>query len=428
MVKMKDSGIEWIGEIPEKWKTVPIYTCTSEITQKNFDLKEKRALKFTYGNIVDKNNFNIDEDPALTQTASNYLVVKPNDIVINGLNLNYDFVTQRVGMVNNNGIITSAYIGIRPNQAAVIPKYLLYLFKTYDAEKAFHNMGGGVRKILNYSELKKEKVILPSVVQQRAIIEFLDKKCTEINDLSNQVKKEINALQKYRKAVITKAVTKGVNASLPMKNSGIEWLGNISNEAIVTKLKFILTSPMKYGANEAGIEYSSELPRYIRITDITTDSKLKKNNKLSLSKEQAREYILKDKTILFARSGGTVGKTFFYRENMGLAAFAGYLISANVDEEKACPEFVYYYTQSSPYEKWKDQIFSQATIQNIGADRYSNMPIPIFKKIDYQKKIVSYLNSKTKQIDKVIQLKQNQLALLSNYKNSLIFEYVTGKK
>lgn len=428
MVKMKDSGIEWIGEIPEKWKTVPIYTCTSEITQKNFDLKEKRALKFTYGNIVDKNNFNIDEDPALTQTASNYLVVKPNDIVINGLNLNYDFVTQRVGMVNNNGIITSAYIGIRPNQAAVIPKYLLYLFKTYDAEKAFHNMGGGVRKILNYSELKKEKVILPSVVQQRAIIEFLDKKCTEINDLSNQVKKEINALQKYRKAVITKAVTKGVNASLPMKNSGIEWLGNISNEAIVTKLKFILTSPMKYGANEAGIEYSSELPRYIRITDITTDSKLKKNNKLSLSKEQAREYILKDKTILFARSGGTVGKTFFYRENMGLAAFAGYLISANVDEDKACPEFVYYYTQSSPYEKWKDQIFSQATIQNIGADKYSNMPIPIFKKIDYQKKIVSYLNSKTKQIDKVIQLKQNQLALLSDYKNSLIFEYVTGKK
>ena len=169
MIKMKDSKIEWIGQIPENWKIIPIYTCTSEVTQKNSDLKEKRALKFTYGNIVDKTNFNIDEDSSLTQTASNYLVVKPNDIVINGLNLNYDFITQRVGMVKKNGIITSAYMGIRPNQDDIIPKYLLYLFKTYDAEKAFHNMGGGVRKILNYSELKKEKMILPSLLQQQNI-------------------------------------------------------------------------------------------------------------------------------------------------------------------------------------------------------------------------------------------------------------------
>ena len=206
-VLMKDSEIEWIGEIPESWETAPIYTCTSEITQKNSNLKEKRALKFTYGNIVDKNNFNIDKDPSLTKIASNYLVVKPNDIVINGLNLNYDFVTQRVGMVNNHGIITSAYIGIRSNQNKVIPKYLLYLFKTYDAEKAFHNMGGGVRKILNYSELKKEKIILPSLSEQKAIVSFLDVKILQIEKVILQKKRQLLLLSNYKKSLIFEYTT-----------------------------------------------------------------------------------------------------------------------------------------------------------------------------------------------------------------------------
>lgn len=207
MIKMKDSGIKWIGKIPENWETVPIYTCASEITQKNSDLKEKRALKFTYGNIVDKNNFNVDEDPALVETASNYLIVRPNDIVINGLNLNYDFVTQRVGMVNNHGIITSAYIGIRPNQEVIIPKYLLYLFKTYDAEKAFHNMGGGVRKILNYSELKKEKIILPSLSEQKAIVSFLDVKILQIEKVILQKKRQLLLLSNYKKSLIFEYTT-----------------------------------------------------------------------------------------------------------------------------------------------------------------------------------------------------------------------------
>lgn len=425
MVKMKDSGIEWIGEIPEKWKAVPIYTCTSEITQKNFDLKEKRALKFTYGNIVDKNNFNIDEDPALTQTASNYLVVKPNDIVINGLNLNYDFVTQRVGMVNNNGIITSAYIGIRPNQAAVIPKYLLYLFKTYDAEKAFHNMGGGVRKILNYSELKKEKVILPSVVQQRAIIEFLDKKCIEIDNTSIKIQKEINTLQEYRKSVITKAVTKGLDDNVPMKNSGYTWIGKMPEDWKLEKLKY-LTFKVQKGLSP---QYQAKGTTNI-ITQATfskgywDQSSVKKA--ITSYKDKKLNLVKKNDVLLATTGGGVLGKTYFLKKDTNYVASADVAFIRGNDKEVV--NKLIYYCLFINYDLLNGIMAQGSTNQlHLNIDRLRNFQLPIGS-IEKQQKIVNYLDEKTAQIDKLVTQKQQQLSFLSKYKNSLIFEYVTGKK
>lgn len=423
MVKMKDSGIEWIGEIPEKWKAVPIYTCTSEITQKNFDLKEKRALKFTYGNIVDKNNFNIDEDPALTQTASNYLVVKPNDIVINGLNLNYDFVTQRVGMVNNNGIITSAYIGIRTNQAAVIPKYLLYLFKTYDAEKAFHNMGGGVRKILNYSELKKEKVILPSVVQQRFIADFLDKKCADIDKLSEQIQREIEALQKYRKSVITNAVTKGLDDNVPMKDSGIDWIGKIPEDWKIIPLKYTIKNKTDVLKETTDPDFEF---LYVDIGSVVTGYI---NNyqlvRFKNAPSRARK-VVRDKDVIISTVRTYLKAIASIKtKNLPIIVSTGFAVLRS--NGKINPDFLRYAVENESF-------VSQVQINSVGINypaisqsKLLNLKI-VFPPMDVQIAINKYLDNKTYQIDRMISQKKKQLSLLSDYKNSLIFEYVTGKK
>lgn len=416
MVKMKDSGIEWIGEIPEKWKAVPIYTCTSEITQKNFDLKEKRALKFTYGNIVDKNNFNIDEDPALTQTASNYLVVKPNDIVINGLNLNYDFVTQRVGMVNNNGIITSAYIGIRPNQAAVIPKYLLYLFKTYDAEKAFHNMGGGVRKILNYSELKKEKVILPSVVQQRFIADFLDKKCADIDKLSEQIQREIEALQKYHKSIITKAVTKGLDDNVPMKDSGIKWIGEIPEDWQIIKGKYILKL-----LNRA-IPKNAKIITCFRDGQVTLRENRRTDGFTISTKEIGYQGVKINDLVVHSMDGfaGAIGIS----DANGKASPV-----LNVMDSSENKNYLKYYLRNCAF-IGVFQALAKGIRVRTADTRWSTLANLeyIIPPRSQQKDIADFLDNKTSQIDKIIKQKQHQLSLLSDYKNSLIFDYVTGKK
>ena len=209
-----------------------------------------------------------------------------------------------------------------------------------------------------------------------------------------------------------------------MKDSGIEWIGEIPKEWSISKLKYELSEPMKYGASETGIDYDEKLYRYIRITDITTDGKLKDEGKLSLSESQAKGYILKNDTVLFARSGGTVGKSFLYKKEYGKSAFAGYLISAVADNKKIYPKWLMYYTGSSSYKEWTNMIFNQATIQNIGADKYNNMQIPVAP-LDEQNKIIDFLDSKCSEIDALTADIQKEIEVLEEYKKSVIAEVVT---
>ena len=208
-----------------------------------------------------------------------------------------------------------------------------------------------------------------------------------------------------------------------MKDSGIDWIGEIPEDWNISRFKYLLSMPMQYGATESGIEYEESLPRYIRITDITLDGKLKQENKLSLSEDAARKYILKDNALLFARSGASVGKTFLYKEKYGRAAFAGYLISAYTND-KIYPEWAYYYTLSNAYWNWTNQIFSQATIQNIGADKYENMPMT-YPNVQEQRKIISFLDKKCAEIDSLQADIQTEIDTLDQYKRSVISEAVT---
>lgn len=209
-----------------------------------------------------------------------------------------------------------------------------------------------------------------------------------------------------------------------MKDSGIEWIGEIPSNWITTRLKYTLAEPMKYGATETGIEYDEKLYRYIRITDIDSNGHLKEEGKLSLNSQQALGYVLSNETVLFARSGGTVGKTFLYKEEYGNAAFAGYLISAVANKEKVLPKWILYYSNSTAYWEWINRIFTQATIQNIGADKYSVMPIPLTD-ITTQQVIIDFLDTKCSEIDILTADIQKQIETLEEYKRSVITEAVT---
>lgn len=209
-----------------------------------------------------------------------------------------------------------------------------------------------------------------------------------------------------------------------MKNSGIEWIGEIPEDWKISKVKYEVSESLKYGASEPGVDYNENLPRYIRITDIDSDGNLKDEGKLSLTETQAKGYILKDETILFARSGGTVGKTFFYNSIYGKAAFAGYLISAVPNPKKMNPHWFYLYTKSNAYWDWAKRVFTQATIQNIGADKYGEMYIPL-PPIETQKRIADFLDSKCSKIDSLKNDIAKQIETLEQYKKSVITEAVT---
>jgi len=207
------------------------------------------------------------------------------------------------------------------------------------------------------------------------------------------------------------------------KDSGIEWIGLIPKEWKVVPLKWILRNPLQYGANENGKSFDKSLPRYIRITDILNNNLREDIQKQSLTEKQAVGYILEDNDILFARSGGTVGKAFIYKSKYGRSAFAGYLIRAQINKENN-PWYVHYFTQSSAYEEWKKKIFIQATIQNIGADRYSLLEIPL-PPLPEQEKIADYLDKVCGEVDEMIALQEKMIEELKAYKQSIITEAVT---
>ena len=287
---------------------------------------------------------------------------------------------------------------------------------------------------------------MPPLTEQRAIVDYLDEKCAAIDGAVDELKRGIEDCKAWKKAIIFEAVTGKANvlaasacakatadkksakvAKRPMRDSGIPWIGEIPEGWEVRRLKGVLARPLQYGASESGIGYNEALPRYIRITDITLDGKLKGEGALSLTEEAASDYILRDQDILLARSGATVGKAFLYEKQMGRAAFAGYLIRATVDVAKALPRFVYYTTLGCGYDDWRSSIAVSATIQNIGADKYNNysLPIPPMKE---QQAIADYLDEKCAAIDALVAEKEKLIADLETYKKSLIFELVTGKR
>ncbi len=208
------------------------------------------------------------------------------------------------------------------------------------------------------------------------------------------------------------------------KDSEIEYISEIPLQWEVWKLKFLVKEKLKYGANEAAELDDRNLPRYIRITDFDNNGKLREETFKSLPFEIAKDYLLKNGDLLFARSGATVGKTLLFDKYDGIACFAGYLIKASCDSKKMDFKFLDYYTSSSSYENWKDMIFIQSTIQNIGADKYNLILVPK-PPLPEQHTIVQFLDHKTSQIDRFIANRQKQIELLKEQKAAIINKAVT---
>lgn len=420
--EMKDSGVEWIGQIPEGWKVSKFKFHTKAKSEKNPGNATILSLYREHG-IVIKDSRDDNHNRTSLDTSS-YRYVEVNDFVVNKMKA----WQGSVAVSQYTGVVSPAYYVYKITDAEIYPLYLHYLLRSCYKDE-FRRLSGGIRIgqwDLPSEALENTLILQPSPTEQQQIVHFLDRKCTAIDTAIEKTKKSIEKLEEYKKAVITNAVTKGIDPNAKMKDSGVEWIGEIPEDWEVIKLKYLLKDSMKYGATETGIEYSEELPRYIRITDITSDNKLKDSGKLSLTEQQAEKYLLKEDTILFARSGATVGKTFLYKTEYGRAAFAGYMISAIPNNDKLLATWLYYYTLSFSYADWVKRSFLQATIQNIGADKYSNLLISL-PCINKQSEIVKYLDDKCSMFDVVIKKKKKAIEKWEEYKKSLIYYAVTGK-
>lgn len=401
----KDSGVEWIGKVPSHWEVVPF----------------KRAVNINNGSDykhiqVEDGGFPVIGSGGQFTQASQYMY--DGEVVLLGRKGTIDKPLYFKGKF---WTVDTMFYGIPRKNANC--KYLYYQaknipFERYATATALPSM--------TQTDLNNNSICLPPVSEQQIIATYLDKKCGEIDKVISVQQKRIALLQELKQSVITHAVTKGLNLNVEMKDSGVEWIGEVPKHWEIMRLKRVLKGKMQYGANEAAESDDTSYPRYIRITDITTNGELRPDTFKSLEDKKAKEYLLEKGDVLFARSGATVGKTFLFNCDIK-ACYAGYLIKASCNRKKMRPEFLYYYTLSGAYECWKNNVFIQSTIQNIGADKYQMMYIPI-PTIKEQKAIIAYAREKCLIFDSSISKAQRQVDLLQEYKQSLITEVVTGKR
>lgn len=424
MRKMRDSGIEWVGAIPAAWGVHRIASHFQEIKEKNTANAYSNALQFKMGKIIAKPQ-KWDEDET-NETYSAYTVVHPNTIMINGLNLEFDFVTQRVARVECNGIITSAYIALSPRDD-INAEYICYLLKSYDACRAFHSMGRGLRKILSYSELKNKPIVVPPLAEQERIAAFLDAECAEIDAVLEKTRASIEEYKKLKQAVITQAVTKGIRGDRPMKDSGIEWIGEIPAGVPISRVGLHFDIVLGKMLCSAPVDDNYTLESYYCAADVHFEGLSNgEKKKMWFSPDEKEQYCVKNGDLLVVEGGAGAG-------GCAIAVSTDVPIyiqnSIMIVRSKGISNIRYlrYLLECLVKKGYIDVVCNKATIPHFTKDKLANVPFIVFSQSE-QKEIAEYLNEKCAGIDALIAKKQQYLIEIENYKKSLIYEYVTGKK
>ena len=415
----KDSGIEWLGEIPAHWEVKRLKSFAENVTGKADTIEEQDV----YIALEHIQSWTGKVSPSQYEGAHENQVKRfqVGDILFGKLRP----YLAKVARPEQGGICSSELLVLRP-MADACGAFLEQRFLSKDVIDLVNSSTFGAKMPrAEWEFIGKIRIAFPpDLVEQQAIATFLDCETAKIDTLVKKQEQLIDLLQEKRIALISHAVTKGLNPNIPMKDSGIEWLGEIPMHWEVKRLKRLLTESLKYGANEPADCTNPDFPRYIRITDIQENGTLRDDSFRSIPENLAYPYLLAPGDILFARSG-SIGMTFRYDPSWGRAAFAGYLIRARLNE-KIEPVFLEYFTQSRAYKLWLFSSCIQTTIQNVSAERYANINIPIPPNRE-QREITAFLDRETEKIDTLISKANQVIELLKESRSALITAAVTGK-
>lgn len=230
----KDSGVKWLGQIPSHWDILPGKAIFEENKTKNTTNRETFVLSLSYGNIIPKLDIN---EGLVPENYSGYQIVEPGYIIIRCTDLQNDKVSLRTGHVNHHGIISGAYLGLKVKRG-VSSRYMHYLLHNWDVSKELYRYGSGLRQSLSWADIKYLLLALPPMDEQEVIVAYLDKVTGDIDRAIEAQQKMIDALNERKQIIITRAVTRGLNPDAPLRDSGIDWLGQIPEHWSIRKIKY----------------------------------------------------------------------------------------------------------------------------------------------------------------------------------------------
>lgn len=428
--QMKPSGIDWIGDIPESWDVEPIKYRVSFYNgdrSENYPSKnemQSEGIPFINAGHIEGNCLNMNDMDYISEEKYR---------VMGGVKLQQgDILYCLRGSVGKNvivnidkGTVASSLVAIRSNR--IINKYLYYCLNSNveEVQRCLWD-NGTAQPNLSADSLGKFKICIPPDHEQQAIADFLDKECAQIDSIAADLEKQITLLQQYKKSLITETVTKGLDKSVPMKDSGVEWLGKIPAYWDLEPIKYRVT----FHNGDRGENYPSKselqsegIP-FINAGHLEGDG-LNMDNMDYISEEKYRimgGVKLRSGDILYCLRG-SVGKNAIVDMNQGTVASS--LVA--IRSVRISAEYLYYCLNSC-IEEVQRYLWDNGTAQpNLSADNLGKYKICI-PTVEEQRTIVKYLNNICSQIDNLIIGKRKQISTIHQHKKSLIYEYVTGKK
>jgi type I restriction enzyme S subunit len=411
--KYKPTGIQWLPEIPEHWNIKYLFQVSHEHYISNKDIHHQNLLSLSYGKIVHK-DINTTEG-LLPASFDTYQIIEPGNIVFRFTDLQNDHKSLRVGLSKETGIITSAYIAVEVDTIYILPEYFYYTLHSFDIKKLFYSMGSGLRQSLNYNGIRKLRLPIPPIDEQIKTIAYLDKRITLIENCKCQRERELQTLNELKQAEIASVVTRGLNPDVPMKDSGIPWIGQI---------------PAHWNM--------------IRIKNLLVESKVKSTDghEQSLSLSKASGIIpYEEKENRTMQSESLIGAKVVHPGDVVFNRFKARLFAISTHNGVVSSDYAVYKGKGRANLNYLVSLFSTEMYRaafdrkasGIG-DGFSRLytadlfaMYAIFPPIEEQNAIVEYIESKTNKIDTMIEALKAEIDRLTEYKQRLISDVVTGQ-
>ena len=398
--------------ICKHWHTSRLALLFSENTQKNYLFSETHALQFKYGSLVAKKQYALTDD--LMDTYKKYTIIQPGDIIVNGLNLNYDFVTQRVALSEHKGIITSAYICLRPRKD-VSAKFYTYYLKALDSIKVFNGMGTGIRLTLSYDLIKNMSLPIPPRDEQDQIVRYLDWQVSKINRLIAAKRKQIELLNQTIAHNLEQIICEGIHGE-ELVETGNPWISTAPRSWNKLRHKNILTEK-KIVVGDAYSQYAllSLTTKGIIVRDISS-------GKGKFPSDFSTYQVVQPSDMVFCLFD--VDET---PRTVGLSTYMGMITGAYTvyETHDVLPEFLLHYFTVIDNKKGFKPLYSGLR-KVIGKDVFARQSIYL-PSVEEQKEIVAAIGASQKKSKQAMDLFEQEIIALADLRTRLISDVVTGQ-
>ena len=409
----RECGIPWVPRIPAHWDVKYLFQVAGEHFLSNKDVHHQNLLSLSYGRLVRK-DINAAEG-LLPASFDNYQIVEPGNIVLRFTDLQNDHKSLRVGMAKEEGIITSAYVCVQVLSGSVLPEFFYNNLHTYDLLKVFYSMGGGLRQSLNYGGIRKLQIIVPPYKEQERIVHFINHKLSLIESLISQKEKEVDALNELKQAIIASAVTRGLDLSVSMKDSGQVQFGCIPSHWDSIKMKYCFTQRSEKGFPDEPVLCATQSRGVI-------PQSLYENRVVVVNKGFEGLKLVKVGDFVISLRSFQGGIEYAYYQGIISAAY-----TILTPKDKRCSQYFKYLFKSHPFiQLLQTCVTGIREGQNINYGMLGNNYIPL-PPLEEQQEIVGYIETKTNEIETMIESLTSEIDRLSEYKQRLIVDAVTGQ-